>query len=290
MHNDDMDEQPSNDFLWSIYSPDGGSDLQGRLQAYAKASVSSGPALNGARDGLPLRLTQGVAVIPVMGPMIRRAGPMARMFGIVGTDSVRLAIEAALADDDVREILLRFDSPGGSVSGLDQAGDVINAAEKPIIAQVEGMAASAAYYLASQADQVFVGRSDLVGSIGTRMLLYDFSKAFEEAGIEPVVIDTGDFKSAGAPGTEITDAQRNDFQRIVDFYFADFVSVVARGRNMTEQQVREVADGRMFTPQEAQESGLIDGVSTLEQTLNSMRQRTEMRRRTETARARLRLA
>lgn len=279
------------DLYWNIH-PQAAADAAARLTQYysycATHGVEDGPAENAGRDGLPIRVMNGLAVVPLMGPMIRRAGPLARIFGIAGTDSTRLAIESALADEEVERILLRVDSPGGSVSGLDQLGDVINAAQKPIVVQVEGMSASAAYYVTSQADRVMVGRTDLVGSIGTRMMLYDFSKMFENEGIKAVPIDTGEFKSAGALGTEITEAQRADFQRIVDFYFADFVRAVSRGRNMTEGAVKDVADGRMFTPEEALESNLIDGIATLESTLNELRGQRQTRQ-TDSARARLRM-
>lgn len=279
------------DMYWSVH-PHAMQDLSTQIAAYMKYcadhGIEDGPAEDAARDGLPVNVRNGVAVVPVMGGMIRRAGPIARMFGIVGTDSVRLAIESAAADEDVNSIILRVDSPGGSVSGLDQLADSINAVEKPVITQVEGMAASAAYYVASQSDRVMVGRTDLVGSIGTRIMLYDFSKAFEEAGIKAIPIDTGEYKSAGAMGTEITESQQEDFKRLVDFYFKDFIEVVARGRNITESAVQEVADGRLYTPTEAIESGLIDGVATLEKTLSEQRMKTSGRA-TDSARARLRL-
>lgn len=283
------------DFCWSI-CPLRERDTMARLTAYARYCAekgidadgpTAGPAGDAARDGLPIRLDNGLAVVSLMGTMLRRAGPVARFFGFVGSDSVRLAVESALADPDIERILLRVDSPGGSVSGLDQLGDVVAGADKPIVTVVDGMAASAAYYVASQTKRIMVGRSDLVGSIGTRMMLYDYSKMFEKEGIEAVPIDTGEFKSAGAVGTKITDAQRADFQRIVDFYFADFLAAVSRGRGMSEDDVRKIADGRMFTPQEAMASRLIDGVSTYERTLGELR--GQMSRRTDTGRARLEL-
>lgn len=277
------------DMFWNLL-PGVEADVAARLTAYlrycAEHGVDAGPAGEAARDGLPIRVDNGVAVVPLIGAMVRRAGPFARMFGIAGTDSTRLAIESALADDEVEQILLRIDSPGGSVSGIDQLADVVAAATKPVTAISEGMIASAAFYVASQADRIVVGRTDLVGSIGTRMLLFDVSKAFEEKGIEAVAIDSGEFKSAGATGTVITEAHRADFQRIVDFFFNDFVDAVSRGRGMTAKAVREVGDGRMFTPDEARASGLIDGVATLQDTLASLRAPA---RSTRAARARLRL-
>lgn len=248
--------------------------------------LQAGIADDAQRDGLPIRVMDNLAVVPVMGPMIRRAGPMARYFGIAGTDSIRLAIESADRDPDVSEILLRVDSPGGSASGLDQLGDAIARAETHVVVQVEGTAASAAYYIASQADEIYVGRGDLVGSIGVRMLAVDDSNFYEEMGVRFIPIDTGEHKSAGAQGVPITEEQIAHWQHIVDFYYADFLSMVGNGRGRTVEQVRQVADGRMFTPSEAQAAGLIDGIATLEETLGKLRQR--IGRSTQSARARLR--
>jgi capsid assembly protease len=262
------------DFCWGIY-PLRERDTLSRLTAYAKHCAEKGiddvQAVSGQRDGLPISVDGGVAVVSLMGTMLRRAGPVAKFFGFTGTESVRAAIDAANADPDVERILLRVDSPGGSVSGLDQLGESVAMSSKPVTAVVDGMAASAAYYVASQAKRVVAGRNDMVGSIGTRLMLYDYSKMFAKEGIEAVPIDTGEFKSAGAFGTKITEAQRADFQRLVDFYYADFLSTVARGRGMREEDVRKVADGRLFPPSEAMTSRLIDGVSTLERTLTEMR-------------------
>jgi protease-4 len=119
-------------------------------------------------------------------------------------------------------------------------------------------------------------------------MLYDFSKLFENEGIEAVPIDTGEFKSAGAMGTEITERQREDFQRIVDRYFDGFVEAIMRGRDMTEASVREVADGRMFVGQEGVDLGLVDGIQTLRETLSNLSaQRRQGNSRRAAARVRL---
>lgn len=279
-----------NDLYWNLH-PGAESDAGRCIASYARYCVEheidAGVVSDAHRDGLPIRVDSGVAVISIMGIMVRSAGPIARLFGLVGTDSLRLALEAALDDDDVDQVLLRMDSPGGSISGLSELADVINSAKKPVTVQVEGVAASAAYYVASQADRIMVGRTDLVGSIGIRMLLYDFHRAFEKDGVEAVPIDTGEFKSAAARGTEITKNQRADFQRLIDFYFEDFVSMVARGRKMDDSNVRQIADGRMFSPAEAVGFGLIDGVATFDQTLEGLR--AKRKRSTDSARAMLRL-
>lgn len=280
------------DLLWSLYPPAESAALA-RLRGYhryrADKGIEDGPALDAGRDGLPVFMDGGVAIVDLMGPMFRRAGSVARRhFGLAGTDATRMAVEAADADPDTEHILLRVDSPGGSVSGLDQLGDAVARTAKPVTAVVDGMAASAAYYVASQADRILLGRTDMVGSIGTRLMLYDFSKMFEQEGVEAVPIDTGPFKSAGAMGTKITEEQRADFQRIVDFYYNDFVGAVARGRNLSEKAVLKVADGRLFTPGEAQSLGLVDGIATIAEVRHELRSRMSRRgRKTDAARARL---
>lgn len=222
-----------------------------------------------------------VAIIPLQGPMLKFAGILER-YGFTSSRRVQWAIERAAADPKVEKILLWIDSPGGSVDGLAELGDAVRQAAKvkEVIAQVDGMAASAAYYAAAQATRILMGRTDMVGSIGTRLMLYDFSAAFEKAGIKAIPIDTGKYKSAGAPGTAITEDQRADFQRVVDTYFADFRGVVSRGRKLPSFALDEIADGRVFIGREAIIRRLADGIATMDQTLAHLRRNSpEARRR-----------
>jgi protease-4 len=120
---------------------------------------------------------------------------------------------------------------------------------------------------------------DLIGSIGTRLTVYDYSEAFANAGIKPVVIDTGEYKSMGEPGTEITDAHKAEFQRLVDGYFADFRQVVQRGRGLSDQSFEAIGDGRLFFAEESTRNGLIDGILKVSDVLNSMQAANAARRR-----------
>ncbi len=233
-----------------------------------------------ARGGFPLgapapvmERAEGIAVINVSGPMTRESSLISLLFGGTSTMAVRDAVEAAVADEGVQAILLRINSPGGSVSGLAELGDAVYAARdvKPVVAQVHGTATSAALYVASQASQIFAHRMDLLGSIGTRMMLYDYSALFAKEGVEAVPIDTGPFKSAGALGTKLTDEQRAYFQSIVDEAQRDFAAVLGRGRRFTAQQVETLADGRVFYAPEALSRGVIDGIQTEKQTLAALR-------------------
>ncbi len=210
-----------------------------------------------------------VAVLRIRGIMEKLPTVIGNVFGDTATVNIRRSVKAALQDRSVENILLVIDSPGGTVDGIHELGDALYQARqiKPITAQVDGLGASAAYWTAAQANQIFLGRGDQVGSIGVRMALYDYHKMFENEGVEAVVIDTGVHKSAGLQGTEITEEQRKEFQRITDTYYENFLDAIQRGRGMSRETVKPLADGRVFVGQEAVDLGLADAVQTFEETL-----------------------
>lgn len=238
----------------------------------------------------PLMTMAGdTAVIDVQGVMQKRESLWTAIGLATSTETVAKAVDAATADSKTRSIILRIDSPGGNVDGQYRLVESVRQANavKPVFAQVDGMAASAGYWLASQARRVYAGPGDEVGSIGVRLMLYDFSRMFEMAGVEAVAVDSGKYKSAGAYGTEITEEHRAYFQSMVDSYFADFLGDVKAGRRMSQARATEVGDGRMFTAKQAVENGLIDGIQTLDATLRTAKRATG--RATDSAKARARL-
>jgi len=213
------------------------------------------------------------------------------MGGVVDTNEVSAAVDAALADPDIKAVVLVVNSPGGSADGIPDLSDKVKslADAKTLIAQVDGMAASAAYWVASQASKIYSNQLDMIGSIGVKMVLYDESKAFEQAGIKPVIIDTGEFKSAGTPGTAITDSQKADFQKIVDQYFAAFVVAVKRAR--ADIDLKETTTGKVYLAQEAKKLGLIDGIQSLSDTLESANKKFNSQKNSrDRLKARLRIA
>jgi len=268
--------------------------LSGRAAEVAAVTGKpfAGPAQDAELDDLPITNQGAVSIVHLAGVMIKDAGWWSWFGGIADTRQVQRAVEAAAADPDIEVIVLRIDSPGGSVDGLSELGDALFKARsiKPVIAQVDGMAASAAYYAASQAGEIRAGRTDLVGSIGTYIALEDSSKFYEQAGLEAVVLKTGEYKGAGIEGTPITPAQRADFQRIVDEYFADFKAAILRGRGLSGEQLAGLADGRVWLSPEARAKGLIDRIATMDETLGELRAAAAERAagRTRTARAKAR--
>lgn len=223
----------------------------------------------GSKNYLPSSISNGIATIDIVGPMTKQHHYPGR---VTSTRAVRSALRLATENSDVSTIVLRLDTPGGSVDGLPLLADEVNRAKgtKQVIAQVDGMLASAGYYVGSQADTIHANSLDLIGSIGTRMMVYDYSGMFEQEGVKAIPIDTGEFKSAGAFGTELSEAQKTYFQSLVDQSFQDFKSRILAGRPAMAGTLEEVADGRVFKAEDAVNLGLIDRVMTLEDTLASI--------------------
>ncbi|GIW81486.1 MAG: hypothetical protein KatS3mg105_3293 [Gemmatales bacterium] len=228
---------------------------------------------------------KNVAVVLITGTLMKSVPSFTS-----GSSSVQLRrdIRKAANDPDVSAILLAIDSPGGTVAGTDDLAKEVQAAakKKPVFAQIEDLGASAAYWIASQADKVFANSpTALVGSIGTLLGIYDVSQAAEKEGIRALVFATGRLKGAGFPGTEVTEEQERYFQKLVDETQKTFDSAVRRGRQLTATQLQEVRTGEVFPAEEATRLRLIDGIQSMDATIEqlsrlsrSTNQRTPTRR------------
>jgi len=214
-------------------------------------------------------VSAGVALIRIRGVMDKFNDGWG---GVASTFDATNAVKMAASDESVRAILLVLDTPGGSVDGLAELGDAIYAArgKKYTVAQVDGMAASAGYYAASQASRVYANRMDVVGSIGTYMVVDDASEYFKQQGITTHLITTGEYKGAGVMGAPVTEAHLAEFQQMVNTYFEDFKSMIARGRGMSPQAVADLADGRVWIGPAAERVGLIDAVQSFETTYSAL--------------------
>jgi signal peptide peptidase SppA len=209
----------------------------------------------------------GVARINLHGVLMKQEASMSE-----GTSTVvaRRQIRAAQNDPSVDTILLHIDSPGGTVAGTGDLADAVHQAAqtKQVIAYVEDLAASAAYKIASQATQIVANRGEaLVGSLGTFTVVHDMSKMAENEGIKVHVIRAGEFKGAGVPGTEITEAQLEEWQAEINEMSKAFQAIVERGRG---KDLSELFDGRVFSAKKAVSVGLIDSIQSLETLMYSL--------------------
>lgn len=200
-----------------------------------------------------------VAVIPVQG-VLTKDGPkwMGNSY-----EGISDAIEKALADPSVKRIVLSVDSPGGEVTGLPETAAVLAQAAKvkPVSAIVEGQAASAAYWLTSQASDITLTPSGEVGSVGVRMMHTDVTKMLEDQGIKVTELSSGDFKTEWSPFNPVTNEAKADMQSRLEDVHSDFVNAVAKGRGIratADSRGSRFGEGRMLSAQDALRGGLVD--------------------------------
>jgi signal peptide peptidase SppA len=206
-------------------------------------------------------LAGATAVIPIAGVLVQSVPDWMRAYGVdaTGYDQIRQAISKANADPKVSRISLAVNSPGGQVSGIHATADAIRASGKPVTARVEGMAASAAYWLTAQAKSISADRGSVIGSIGVYTVLRDTSKLQDEIGIKLELISTGGVKGLGADG-RVTDELRAEVKQGISETLDAFVSDIATGRGLSKQTMLTFATGKVWSAAEANNMRLIDAV------------------------------
>lgn len=210
--------------------------------------------------------SDGIATIPVQGTLTSKSYGVEALSGLTGYDALGAMIADAHADPEVRGVLLDVDSPGGDVVGLFELVDALAAlgADKPVFASVNSEAYSAAYALASQADQVFVQpRTGGVGSIGVVAAHVDQSAADASEGLAYTFVYAGERKIDANPHQPLTGEALEDMRRTVDKAYAMFVDAVAEGRGMDAAAVRGTEAATYFGADEAIAAGLADEAGTL---------------------------
>ena len=204
---------------------------------------------------------QQLAVIHVEGVIMGGRGQSGLLSEIGGIDAVIRQLHEARDDDSIKAIVIRINSPGGSVSATQELGiemKKVRLAGKPIIVSMGDVAASGGYWLAALADKVYANPSTLTGSIGVYMPYSNWEELYKKIGVHQEKIKSGVHKDILAPERQMTIAERAIIQTMVDDMYEQFVTVVAEGRNMDQARVRQLADGRIYTGKQAKELGLVD--------------------------------
>jgi signal peptide peptidase SppA len=217
----------------------------------------------------------GIMVLPLYGTIAQRMNMIMAMSGGTSTELFGQAFRQAVADPAVGAIVLDVDSPGGSVFGVPELADVVYDArgKKRVVAVANSWAASAAYWVASQADELVVTPSGEVGSIGVLAIHEDLSKMAEMMGVKVSYITAGKYKAEGNPFEPLDDDARDYIQRRVNDYHDMFVRTVARGRDVLQRDVREnFGQGRMVSAERAVSLRMADRVDTLEATIARLQQ------------------
>jgi signal peptide peptidase SppA len=239
-------------------------------------------AQNGDRSGA--NQVGSVAVIPMYGLLSQRMSLMSDMSGGTSLDEIRGSLRGALDDSSVRAVVFDIDSPGGSVDGLTEFAAELRSARAggiPLIGQVNTLAASAAYWLASQMTEVVITPSGEVGSIGVFAVHEDYSKADELAGVKTTLISAGKYKVEGNEFEPLTDEARDAIQEQIDTFYQQFLSDVAKGRNTNVSAVADgYGEGRTFLAKKALAAGMVDRIDTLEATVRRFQPRGALARPT----------
>ncbi len=208
-------------------------------------------------DGLPVS-RDSVAVVDIVGP-------------IIGSESVVDDIERYVRNDRIPAILIRLDTPGGAVAPTQEIYSAVLRARdagKVVVASMGSVAASGGYYIAAACDSVVANPGTITGSIGVIIDFAEFSRLLDKIGVGFTVIKSGKYKDIGSFSREMTEEERELIRGVIMDTYDQFVEAVATGRNMTPEEVRVYADGRVFTGRQAREYGFVDVLGTYRDALN----------------------
>lgn len=186
--------------------------------------------------------------------------------GIISKSDATIKLIHAYRDaPSVKAIVIRIDSPGGSVAPVQEIYTELEKIEKPIVASMAGSAASGGYYVACAADTIVANPGTLTGSIGVIMQFTRMKGLYDKVGLEHQVIKSGEFKDTGSPFRTLTEREQAVLQATVDDVYNQFVDTIAeaRGNLLTRAEVVELADGRIFSGKQALDSKLIDQLGNL---------------------------
>lgn len=214
-----------------------------------------------------------VAVIPIRGVIAHRMDAMSDTSGGTSIERIGAMLSQIAGDSSIETIVYDIDSPGGTVPGVQELASQMFAlrGQKRQIAQVNNLAASAAYWLAAQADEIVSLPSGTAGSIGVFTAHQDLSKALENEGINVTLISAGKFKVEGNPFEPLSDEAKAVMQARVDDAYASFVKDVARGRGVKVADVKGgFGQGRALGAKDALEAGLIDRIGTMDDTISAL--------------------
>jgi len=223
---------------------------------------------------------EGVAIIRVEGVIV--SGRDGGGFGggqTAGSETISDQIQRAADSSNVRAILVRINSPGGSPAASEEIFNQLLKAreEKPVIVSMGDVAASGGYYIAAAGDEIFCNAGTLTGSIGVITSHLDLSGLMKKVGANYEALTTGEFKDMGSPSRPLTARERQLLKDLIGDVYQQFVEAVAKGRKMPAEKVLKIADGRIFTGRQALKVGLVDELGGFQQALESAAKRGGIR-------------
>jgi protease-4 len=211
---------------------------------------------------------EGIAVIHIYGPIsIDYRG---LLWAPGGADAIVKRLKEIREDSRVKGVLLRINSPGGSVAAVQEIYEEVNKLReegKKVVASLGDIATSGGYYIACAADKIVTNPGTLTGSIGVIMKLGNMEELFKKIGLRTIVIKSGEHKDIGSPTRAMTPKERELLQGIIDNAYEQFLKAVKEGREMKEARIRELAQGQLFTGEQALNEGLVDQLGNYQDSL-----------------------
>ena len=203
--------------------------------------------LNPARDGYSFPTGNKVGVVKVEGV-------------ITGSEEIIREIEELAKDDSVKAIVVRIDSPGGSVAPTQEIYDTILEVgkKKKVVASMGSIAASGGYLLACGAEKIVANPGTITGSISAIMHFANVQELMRKVGVASSVIKSGKYKDIGSPVRDMTDEEKALIGQLVDDVYEQLLDTVSQRRKMPRENVRQIADGRILTGRQALQAGLVD--------------------------------
>ncbi|EAF5657179.1 signal peptide peptidase SppA [Listeria innocua] len=223
-----------------------------------------------------------IAVLSVDGT-IQDTGEAGSLFSETGYNHTFFMdqLEEVRNNDAIQGVLLYVNSPGGGVMESAQIRDKILQIKKerkiPFYVSMGSMAASGGYYISAPADKIFASKETLTGSLGVIMQGYDYSELMKKLGVSDNTIKSGAYKDIMSGTRPMTDDEKKIMQSMIDDSYNEFVKVVATGRGMSEEQVRKIADGRIYDGRQAKENGLIDAFGYQEDALEALKKEKDLK-------------
>lgn len=236
-------------------------------------------SMKGQRSSMGSGAKSSIAIVGGEGAIMTGRGNSGSLFGSgaeIRSDDLARALYQAIEDKDVKAIVFRVSSPGGSPDASEQILAALRAAKtagKPVVVSMGGYAASGGYWISSEADWIVAQPSTLTGSIGVYGGKFAFAEALGRFGIDTRNLTVGgDYADAFSSASGFDQGQRAAFSASMDRIYAQFIERVARGRKLTPERAHEIAKGRVWTGMQAKEIGLVDQLGGLHEAITKARQ------------------
>jgi protease-4 len=210
-----------------------------------------------------------VVVVPIEGVIAPADDTLGGVVPTSTPEGLGDALSQAGSDPSVAAVVLEINSPGGGVTASDEMHQSVLDFEentgKPVVVSMGDVTASGGYYISTAADHIVANPTTLTGSLGVIFQITNFAEAADKYGIKQVVVKSGKYKDIGSSFREMTPEEREILQSIVDEDYSRFVDVISEGRDIPEDRVREIADGRVYSGLQAEELGLVDSFGGLDE-------------------------